>query len=417
MSTAKAKRSRKSESTPQPQEASLAHDEVSDEAHLWTALNPTATAAVSFWNAFLGLRAGTDPLTADQLQRWVDLTRAVSWVESKHGTYDGDGGQNGKVDPMQCADTRNPWWPELTTNASSTDRFVRGPGLSNLNSNQLPAAAATAPGFDTNAAISKLATASAGSADPNFTQTHSIYWGVPLLIFKTNHTYGTDPCYQCRDLSFDRLTQGAGKFNGSSASTAYVSAIKNALALFGGLSQAASLMQPTAIYALSGPETPAGHAPKPPVITTHPSPNYTSRQGNTIQYLILHNTDAPLGSSLNTLTTAGGPHPVSAHYLVDRSKDIYQLVSDSDVAWHAGNKIVNQQSIGIEVVAWKDALRMTADQEASLIALVRFILDAYDIPLKNVLPHRRVRIGGTDCPGLIWPTDPEFDKWVQTHIG
>ena len=391
-------------------------DEAGQEASLWPTLRGTVTSAVTFWNNFLGMVSATGPLTGDQLQRWIDLARAVCWVESKHGTFDGPAGQNGKVDPMQCADTRNPWWPELTTNVSSPDRFVRGTGLSNLTATQLPVAAAAFRGFDAAAAISILSVVTDGSDDPNFTQTHSIYWGIPLLIYKTNHTYAGDPCYQCGDLSFDRLTKGAGKYNGSPNSAAYVVAIKAALALFGGL-DSVTLAVEGLPNLLAFTDSPAGHGPKPQVITTRSSPNHSSRQGSTIQYLILHNTDGPLKPSLDILTQAGGQHPVSAHYVVDRGKDIYQLVSDSEVAWHAGNKLINQQSIGIEIVAWKNATGMTATQESSLLALAQFLAEAYDIPTKNILPHRRVRIGSTDCPKWIWPTDADFDNWVKNNFG
>jgi N-acetylmuramoyl-L-alanine amidase len=395
-------------------------DAPANEAQLWSLVYSMAQASVQFWNGFLGLRSRDAALSDVQVNRWLDLIRAVSWVESKHGTYNGSQGQNGRVDTMQCADTRNSWWPELVIQSQNADRFVRGPGLSNYYAWQLPTAAASAPGFDADAAISKLADAMLGSGDPKFTKKHSYYWGVPLLIHKVNHAFAGDSTYQCGDLSTDRLTRGAGKYNASANADTYVVNIRAALALFGGLSTPTAMeeaaVSPThALADLVQASTPAGHLPKPPVID-RPSPNYSSRQGNTIQYLILHNTDGSLQSALQTLTTAAGPHPVSAHYLVDRGPDIYQLVNDSEMAWHAGNKLINQQSIGIESVAWAQAPGMVAAQEASLIALARFVIDAYDIPMKNVLPHRRVRIGGTDCPGFIWPTDAQFDAWVKAKL-
>jgi N-acetylmuramoyl-L-alanine amidase len=105
---------------------------------------------------------------------------------------------------------------------------------------------------------------------------------------------------------------------------------------------------------------------------------------------------------------------VSAHYVVDRTGEIYQLVQDSETAWHSGNKTVNQQSIGIETVAWKAASGMTAKQEAALILLAKFVLEAYGISLSNVVPHRATK--PTDCPGFIWPTDPDFDTWKNTNL-
>jgi len=157
--------------------------------------------------------------------------------------------------------------------------------------------------------------------------------------------------------------------------------------------------------------TGSGHAPKPPV-KWDPSPNFASRQGETIQKLVLHNTAGPLAPSLARLKDP--KQQVSAHYVVDRNGDIYQLVQDSETAWHSGNKTVNQQSIGIETVAWSTATGMTAAQESALVSVAKFVLEAYGISLSNVLPHRAIK--PTDCPGFIWPSDTEFDSWKNSKL-
>ncbi len=166
-------------------------------------------------------------------------------------------------------------------------------------------------------------------------------------------------------------------------------------------------------FAVMAPQIPpgSGHAIKPPVISS-PSPNFASRQGHVIQELVLHNTDGPLAPSLAQLKNVQAQ--VSAHYVVDRTGQIYQLVDDSNTAWHSGNKLVNQQSIGIEIVAWKTAAGMTAAQEASLIALAKYVLDAYDIPLAAVVPHRS--IVATDCPGWVWPTNAQLTTWKNAKL-
>jgi N-acetyl-anhydromuramyl-L-alanine amidase AmpD len=159
----------------------------------------------------------------------------------------------------------------------------------------------------------------------------------------------------------------------------------------------------------------SGHAPKPLVVPA-PSPNHASRQGHVIQYLILHNTDGPGEGSLATLRDPNNGNPRSAHYMVDRDGTIYQLVDDSLTAWHAGNKPINQESIGVEIVAWTTARGMTPPQEAAVLALCRFVLDAYDVRLANVLPHRAVRLRPTDCPGWIWPTDASLEAWKAANL-
>ena len=155
----------------------------------------------------------------------------------------------------------------------------------------------------------------------------------------------------------------------------------------------------------------SGHAPKPPV-KLDPSPNYASRQGEQIVRLVLHNTDGPLAPSLRRLKDPAAQ--VSAHYVVDRTGQIYQLVDDSSTAWHSGNKLVNQQSIGIEIVAWNAALGMTAAQDSALVQLCRFVLDAYGVQTVNVIPHRSVK--PTDCPGWVWPTDADLLAWKVANL-
>jgi len=149
-----------------------------------------------------------------------------------------------------------------------------------------------------------------------------------------------------------------------------------------------------------------------PNVTWDPSPNHAPREGKSIQNIVLHNTDGPLAQSLQRLKDPA--QQVSAHYVVDRTGDIYQLVEDSETAWHSGNKPMNQKSMGIEIVAWNAAQGLTASQESALITLAKFILDAYQVPLANVVPHRQVK--PTDCPGWVWPTDPDLEAWKLSKL-
>ena len=91
------------------------------------------------------------------------------------------------------------------------------------------------------------------------------------------------------------------------------------------------------------------------------SENHNAR----IRLVVLHYTTSNWQSSLDVLTQPG-PNAVSAHYLIPESGDasypkerplrVYQLVPESQRAWHAGHsrwqqlQSVNDQSIGIELV-------------------------------------------------------------------
>jgi hypothetical protein len=170
-------------------------------------------------------------LAASDLARLVDIVRAISWVESKHGT---GAGEKPKVDPMQCGNPRDVWWKELTGQTSSADRFVRGgTGTSNLDADKLPDEAAKTAGFEPKASLKKLgADVNKGHNAAGFVVEHSYSWALPILILKTNHP--TDKTFQCGDLSRTRLVSGAVNYNGG-GDDAYETKIGNALDLFGGL--------------------------------------------------------------------------------------------------------------------------------------------------------------------------------------
>jgi N-acetylmuramoyl-L-alanine amidase len=92
---------------------------------------------------------------------------------------------------------------------------------------------------------------------------------------------------------------------------------------------------------------------------------------------VLHHTAQPLDVSLDLLRFGR----VSSHYVVDINGDIYRLVSEDRVAWHAGlswwgdARGLNATSIGIEIVNMDGNVHgyPTAQRDA-VIALCRGIL-------------------------------------------
>src|SRR4051812_39939874 len=109
-----------------------------DEAALWAAHAAKAVAAFDFWNHFLGLRMG--PQNAALLddaatQAFGKIIRAVSWVESKHGTV---GANQPKRDPMQCGNPNDVYWRGVKGLAPPGGNFVPRPGLPNLKASKTP---------------------------------------------------------------------------------------------------------------------------------------------------------------------------------------------------------------------------------------------------------------------------------------
>lgn len=170
----------------------------------------------------------------------------------------------------------------------------------------------------------------------------------------------------------------------------------------------------------------------PPVATTK---NYSADsktyqatgKSERIKTIVLHYTVSDNERSIKTLTTGN----VSAHYLIlDNDDDkIYNLVPESERAWHAGDggfsgrTILNDTSIGIEIVnagikpEYRDALKnSTLDyrpyhhyvefdelQIKKVAQLVQDIAARYDISPKNIIGHADMAPSRKIDPGAKFP--------------
>jgi hypothetical protein len=202
------------------------------ETAAWANVSGIAQAALSFWTTFLELQnGGVDVDVADPVfARLMCLIRAVSWVESLHGQGTGS---SAAIDPMQCGNSADVWWTELThSTVRPQDRFVRGPNLTpNYYAYELPAVTAANNAFPANAYISSLNDPTQGHSDAKYNQTISYFWAVPILIHKTN-TSAKRPTYRCDGLDRTQMVAGAVAYNGGGDS-AYEAKINAALDLIG----------------------------------------------------------------------------------------------------------------------------------------------------------------------------------------
>lgn len=154
--------------------------------------------------------------------------------------------------------------------------------------------------------------------------------------------------------------------------------------------------------------------PKPQIKQFIPSPNYSSRNGALINMVVLHCTEGSLTSTIKTFKDSGG-RQVSAHYIIDRNGDIYQMVDDDKRANHC--KGANSNSIGIEHVATMTQ-PLAAAQSAASAALVRWLLQQYDIPAARVFGHDFApgySGGGTSCPDALFGAHSQeaVSDWVN----
>lgn len=129
--------------------------------------------------------------------------------------------------------------------------------------------------------------------------------------------------------------------------------------------------------------------------------NYTAgRQGNRIEYIIMHSYGGP-GTSLYNWFNRPSTR-ASAHYAVLKNGSIEQYVYESNTAWHAGNWVANLRSIGIEHQDdgnHSDSIR-TNELYTSSIHLVSGIF--YSLGWHYSESHTRIRLhrefSNTLCP-------------------
>ncbi len=164
--------------------------------------------------------------------------------------------------------------------------------------------------------------------------------------------------------------------------------------------------------------------PRNPLATWVPSKNFDERRPVVI---VLHYTEQEsVEQSLDTLRSHNSGGRVSSHYLVGKDGRLYQLVKDSQRAWHAGAgrwgaiTDVNNASIGIEIdnngkTPYPDA------QIDSLIALLRDLTTRLRIPPAQVIGHSDLAPTRKIDPGPLFPWkrlhDAGFGLWPAADAG
>ncbi len=123
--------------------------------------------------------------------------------------------------------------------------------------------------------------------------------------------------------------------------------------------------------------------------------------------MVLHYT--AMASAEDALARLCAPEfEVSTHYLIAGNGEMYQLVAESERAWHAGRgewrgrADINSRSIGIELDNPGDR-PFAEPQMAVLEQLLGQILSRWNIPAEGVIGHSDFAFGRKSDPG------PRFD--------
>jgi N-acetylmuramoyl-L-alanine amidase len=151
------------------------------------------------------------------------------------------------------------------------------------------------------------------------------------------------------------------------------------------------------------------HAPEEahnPLARWAPSPNHEARRPILI---VIHATEQnSVAESLETLRTENSGGPVSAHYLIGRDGERYQLVADELRAWHAGGgrwgtiTDVNNVSIGIELDN-DGRSEFPAEQIDSLLVLLEDLCTRLYIPRTQIVAHADFAPTRKQDPGIRFP--------------
>lgn len=139
--------------------------------------------------------------------------------------------------------------------------------------------------------------------------------------------------------------------------------------------------------------------------------NTAARSGYVLKpkYITIHNTaNTGVGADAENhaiyMQGSGKNSTASYHYVVD-DKEIYRLLPDNEVAWHAGdgeNGTGNRQSLAIEICENVDGNLLNATSNA--VELTAYLMKLYNIPLSNVVQHHHW--SGKDCPNRIRKGEP-----------
>ena len=147
-----------------------------------------------------------------------------------------------------------------------------------------------------------------------------------------------------------------------------------------------------------------------------PSPNFDARHC-AISHIILHYTDmSDCDAALARLCDPQAK--VSAHYLIRRDGQIFQLVDEANRAWHAGVSYwrgqtdMNSASIGIELDydghVGGDVAAFPKAQMRALISLLQEIVGRHGLDPRNILGHSDIAPGRKIDPG-------EAFDWAALH--
>ncbi|MFF8838853.1 N-acetylmuramoyl-L-alanine amidase [Streptomyces sp. NPDC015130] len=129
-----------------------------------------------------------------------------------------------------------------------------------------------------------------------------------------------------------------------------------------------------------------------------------------IDRVVIHVVQGSYATALKVFKNPG--HGAAAHYVVRKDGHVAQMIRELDVAFHAGNRDMNERSIGIEHEGFVDRPQdFTPAMYAGSARLTADICARYGIPVdrEHIIGH--VEVEGTDHtdPGPHW----DWDRYLR----
>lgn len=135
--------------------------------------------------------------------------------------------------------------------------------------------------------------------------------------------------------------------------------------------------------------------------------------GNNPKIIVLHHADATNCNikDIHTWHLNNGWSGCGYHYFIRKDGRVYKGRHEKAVGAHCLS--YNSISIGICVEGCYNEETMPNKQYSSLINLIRYVQDKYNI--KNIYGHRE--LNSTDCPGRKFPLNKVKEEWLGNSSG
>lgn len=139
--------------------------------------------------------------------------------------------------------------------------------------------------------------------------------------------------------------------------------------------------------------------------------NYSSRNGDSVKYIILHYTGNKGDTAKNNVDYFyNGDRSASAHYFVDDTS-IWQSVEEYNAAWSVGDGtglygITNRNSINIEMCCNSNGV-ISETTENNALELVKYLQKKYNLSNNSVVRHYDA--SHKICPN--W-SDNNWSRWT-----